>query len=172
MSADHHSQKANGLVWGLSTRKMRTPWSIQWQDDVGSAATARQSSSRSRAGRCPGTSWAGSRRTGWCRRAGGGTTRVLLHPGVVGRALEGDVEGDLDAELARRPRRRGSHRACRAPGGPRCGRPRPADRPRAARDRPGLPAGRVVRPLRWVGRWGGSAAGRGRRSPSPRRPPA
>ena len=25
-----HSQKANGLVCGLSTRKMRTPWPIQW----------------------------------------------------------------------------------------------------------------------------------------------
>ena len=30
---------------------------------------------RSRAGRCPGSAWAGSRRTGWCRRAGAGTTR-------------------------------------------------------------------------------------------------
>ncbi len=28
-SAIIHSQKANGLVWGLSTRKMRTPRSIQ-----------------------------------------------------------------------------------------------------------------------------------------------
>src|SRR5260370_13419937 len=24
-----HSQNGNGLVWGLSTRKIRTPWSIQ-----------------------------------------------------------------------------------------------------------------------------------------------
>ncbi len=24
-----HSQNGNGFVWGLSTRKMRTPWPIQ-----------------------------------------------------------------------------------------------------------------------------------------------
>jgi hypothetical protein len=28
-SRSSHSQKATGLVWGLSTRKTRTPWAIQ-----------------------------------------------------------------------------------------------------------------------------------------------
>jgi hypothetical protein len=28
-SAMAHSQKAKGLVWGLSTRRMRMPWPIQ-----------------------------------------------------------------------------------------------------------------------------------------------
>lgn len=29
ISAMNHSQKGNGLVWGLSTRKTRTPWRAQ-----------------------------------------------------------------------------------------------------------------------------------------------
>jgi hypothetical protein len=29
-AAMSHSQNRNGLVWGLSTLKIRTPWSIQY----------------------------------------------------------------------------------------------------------------------------------------------
>jgi hypothetical protein len=29
-AAISHSQNRTGLVWGLSTRKIRTPWAIQW----------------------------------------------------------------------------------------------------------------------------------------------
>jgi hypothetical protein len=38
ISAMHHSQKANGLVCGLSTRKMRTPCSIQNSKTSGSSS--------------------------------------------------------------------------------------------------------------------------------------
>src|ERR1700687_929476 len=38
-----HSQKGKGLVWGLSTRKMVTPWSIQkWTIERSSAHSSRQ----------------------------------------------------------------------------------------------------------------------------------
>ena len=125
--------------------------------------------SRSRAGRCPGTSWAGSRRTGSCRRAGGGTT-----PGA--RATQGwsgehwkamssassrpcsRAAATQAAEVVERAEL-GVDRGVAALGG--------ADAPTGCRGRR-AGAGRVVRPLA-VGarRSGGSAAGRGRRSPSP-----
>src|ERR1700730_14291494 len=77
-----HSQNGGGLVCGLSTRKMRTPCSIQWKKTERSAA---QSDAR------------------------GGPTQapleplgMLLHVGMVGRALEGDVERHLDPALRRR----------------------------------------------------------------------
>ena len=72
----HHSQNANGLVCGLSTRKIVTPCSIQKRKTSRSAShsAAPVVGSRSRTGRCPGTSSAGSRRTGSCRRGGAGTT--------------------------------------------------------------------------------------------------
>jgi hypothetical protein len=39
-----HSQKANGFVCGLSTRKMRTPWSTQcWITPWSSSHSARHS---------------------------------------------------------------------------------------------------------------------------------
>ena len=62
---------------------------------------------------------------------------VLGDPGVVGRALEGEVQRDLEA-VDLRPRRRapGSRPACRARGGWRCGRPRPRRWPRGCRGRP------------------------------------
>ena len=96
-------------------------------DDVEQRVPQRRASprSRSRTGRCPGTSSAGSRRTGSCRRGGARNhSGCSRDPRVVGRALEGDVERDLQA-VRRRPPRRGrrSPRACRARGGWPCGRP-------------------------------------------------
>ena len=38
MSSISHSQNANGLVWGLSTRKIRTPLSIQKRNTPASAS--------------------------------------------------------------------------------------------------------------------------------------
>ena len=124
--------------------------------------------SRSRTGRCPGTSWAGSRRTGWCRRAARRNhSGCSVTHGMVGRCLEGDVERDLDAALARRGDQSievgeraelGVDRGVAALGG--------ADRPRDARVVRGL--GRAI-----VGALSelatdrvDRAAGRGRRSPA------
>ena len=103
--------------------------------------------------------------SGRCRNHSG----CSRHPRMVGRALEGDVERDLDAELARRARRaRRSRRACRAPGGRRCGRPRRRRSPTGCPDRPGSRAERVVAaPCGASCRSGGSAAGRATSKPMP-----
>ena len=99
--------------------------------------------------------------------AGGEPLRVGRHVGVVGGALQGDVDRDLEAELLRPGRRRSrSRRSRRGRGGWRRG------RRRASRWRRGCP-GRLVRrrgccsvPCGWSCRSGGSASGRRRRSPS------
>ena len=106
--------------------------------------------SRSRTDRCPGTSSAGSRRTGSCRRgACRNHSGMLCDVRMIGRALERDVERDLDAELARAPARsRRSRRACRAPGASRCGRPRCRRSPTDCPDRPASAVSALLRPLR------------------------
>ena len=139
------------------------------------ASRARSSSpsavaARSRAGRCPGTSSAGSRRSGWCRRDGGGTTRGA-------RCTQGGRASTAARSRARprgpvrraRTRRRRSRRSCRARGPPRCGR-RPRRRsPTGCRDRPARPRGCCPDPCGGWCRSGGSAAGTRRRTPSRRR---
>ena len=107
-----------------------------------------------------------------CRRAGAGTTPGARSPRVVGRGLEGQIDGHLDAPRPR-PRSTRSRNSSSvpssgwiarvptlaAPDGPRAARV-PA-RPRSSH-RPG-PCGPSARS-------GGSAAGRGRRTPcGPRR---
>ena len=65
-SAISHAQNAIGFVCGLSTRKIRTPRSIQNLEDALHSLPQRSRPGRrrrNRSGRCPGTSWAGSRRT-------------------------------------------------------------------------------------------------------------
>ncbi len=91
---------------------------------------------------------------------------MLLDPGMVGRALEGDVERELHAVGCGWRRRGGrSRRRCRAWDGWLCGRLPLSRWPRGCPRRPGR---------RWWccwglcgrrGRWGGWAAGRGCRSP-------
>ena len=135
-----HSQKANGLVWGLSTRKIRTPWPIQ------KSRMSLQACHSSRADRVVG---------------GPHVDRVdvLVLLGRVLGVLDGPVGPVVEplgvvlratgapASTAGRSRGRSpcratgpappgcrSRRRCRARGGGRCGRPLGvADGPRAAR---------------------------------------
>ena len=76
---------------------------------------------------------------------------VLRDPGVVGRALQGVVEGHLHPvrPLPRRPSGR-SRRPCRAPGRSRCGRPRSPRWPRGCPGRQARPSSVLSRPLRAV----------------------
>ena len=140
-------------AWCAGCRRGRcvTPCAIQYRNTLGQRLPQRLPvrRSRSRTGRCPGTSSAGSRRTGRCRRGAGGTTRVLAHPRVVGRALEGDVERDFDAVLARALRPGGgSRRACRARAGSPCGRLRRRRSPTGCRRRRARRRSALLRPLR------------------------
>ena len=92
------------MVCGLSTRKMRTPCVDPEVDDALELVPQRPPAgrSRSRTGRCPGTSSAGSRRTGSSRRAAAGTT-----PGAPwrtgGRASTGRRCRARSRARARRP---------------------------------------------------------------------
>ena len=91
---------------------------------------------------------------------------MLGHPRVVGRALEGDVQRQLDARSRQAAARLSTSRARRCKAGcPRGGRRWPTGcRRRRARPRPCC-----CGPCGGRGRSGGSAAGRRRRSPGRRR---
>ena len=90
---------------------------------------------------------------------------MLLEPRVVGRALDREVERDLDARACGRPRRAGrSPCPCRARDGSHRDHPRGRRSPRGSRDRPSPPTARCSAPSGSSCRSGGSAAGRGRRS--------
>ena len=79
--------------------------------------------------------------------AGGEPLRVLAHPGVVGRGLQRQVEGHLEAELPwPAPRRRRSRAACRGRDGWRRARPSSSRSPRVSRRRRARGQG-VVRAL-------------------------
>ena len=94
---------------------------------------------------------------------------VLLHPGVVGGALQREVQRHLHAQLGGPPHEPVEVvQACPDPGGPRRGRPRASRSPTARRHRPGRRRGCCCGPCGRSCRWGGSAAGRPRRSPSRR----
>ena len=167
-----HSQKAIGLVWGLSTRKIRDPVADPVVEDL--------------LARVPQRHPVGVRRRPEVDRVdvlvllrrvlgvGDGAVGpvvepfgMLAHPGMIGRALQGVVEGDLHAvgpDLGRPDRR--SPRWSRAPGRWRCARPRRSRWPTGC---PGRRSGAVrvlLRPFPGRAcRWGGSAAGTARRSP-------
>ncbi len=99
-SAMHHSQKGRALVCGLSTRKMRTPLSIQKAKTENSSCQRACQSLDSKLMRVDVLVLLG-RVFGvldGAVRPDLEPVRVLTDPGVVGRALEGDVEGDVDAE--------------------------------------------------------------------------
>ena len=77
--------------------------------------------------------------------------RMLLQPGMIRRALDREVERDLHAVARGRLRRSGgSRRACRAPDGPRRGRPPPRRWRRGCRDRRARAFSALLRPLRLV----------------------
>ena len=75
--------------------------------------------------------------------------RMLLHVRMIGRALERDVERDLDAVRrgASRPGA-GNPRACRAPDGSPCGRPPRRRSPTGCRRRRARASSALLRPLR------------------------
>ena len=91
---------------------------------------------------------------------------VLAYVGMIGRALEGDVESDLEpcsraratrpAEIVERAELRMDRLVAAFA---------PSRWPTDCRDRPAAAASALLRPLRWSGRWDGSAAGTARRSP-------
>ncbi len=114
-----HSQNGNGLVCGLSTRKMRTPSSSQNSNTLASSSHSPFQSSRLEVERIDVLVLLG-RVLGVLDGAVGPLAEplgMLAHVGVVGRALERDVQRDLEPELAgARPRAAGSRRACRARG--------------------------------------------------------
>ncbi len=95
---------------------------------------------------------------------------MLAHPGMVGRALEGEVERDLEPVRGRAARPAGrSRRTCRGRDGSPCGRPPRRRSPTGSRRRRPGRQGRCSGPCGRRGRSDGSAAGTGRRSPSTRR---
>ena len=96
------SQNRNGLVWGLSTRKIDTPWPIQNRKTSRSSAQRALPVGALEVDRVDVLVLLG-RVLGVLDRAVGPVPEplgVLADVGVVGRALEGDVQGDLDAQLA------------------------------------------------------------------------
>ena len=95
---------------------------------------------------------------------------MLAHLGVVGRALERDVERDLEAVLGRLRDQVGeSLRACRARAGWRCGRPPRRRWPTGCRHRRARRPARCSCPCAARGRSDGSAGSTARRSPARRR---
>ena len=176
-----HSQNAKGLVCGLSTRNMWTPWSTQCSTTPSSASHSCFAVGAVEVevddvlvalGRVLGV---------LDRTVGppGEPLRVLLQPGVVGRGLDREVEGDLEPELAG-----ARHEAVEVVERAQLGVDRgvttlgPTDRPGAARIGGRSPRGRCCAPSGWWCRWGGSAGGTRRRSrdrrsrAAPRRTPS
>ena len=169
----HHSQNANGLVCGLSTRKMRHALrDPELERRRAAPPTARATPSALEVERVDVLVFLG-RVLGVLHRAVGPRAEplgMLAHVRMVGRALEGDVERDLDAVLACcRDQADGNPRVSPAPDERSCGRPPSRRSPTGCRlARRGVE--RVV-PALALGacRSDGSAASRARRSPSPRR---
>ena len=168
-----HSQKPIGLVWGLSTRKMRTPRSTQ--------NTHRPAQRLPQAAPVVAVEVdvvdvlvALGRVLRVLQRPVGAAVeplRVLGQPGVVGRALDREVERDLEV-VVRAPPRPGASKSASVPSSGFDRRVAALGAPPIAQGLPGSPrlgGGRVVAPLA-VGacRSGGSAAGRPRRSRAPR----
>ncbi len=120
--------------------------------------------------RCPGTSWAGSRRTGSSHLAAGETTPDARSrrgdPGRIGKRCPAPARG----QAARRaPSDGGSRRACRTVGEGSCAPPQPTRWPRGCRGHLQRPRSNCCAPCGSFCRSGGSAAGRARRSPWLRR---
>ncbi len=171
-SAISHSQNANGLVCGLSTRKIAH---AVLASRTGRRRAARPTAPRQSARlevervdvlvllrRVLGVLDA-------CRRVGAGTTRGARAP-TGGRASTGTRGRSRPRCRARARRRRAarSPRACRASGWTAVWPPSARRSPTGSPDRPGSLGGRVVRTLAARrGRSGGSAAGRARRSRGP-----
>ena len=102
-SAISHSQNAIGLVCGLSTRNTVTPRSTQCRTTSRSASQSARQSSRVEVDVVD-VLVALGRVLGVLERAVRAAVEpvgVLAQPGVVGRALDREVERDRDAELGR-----------------------------------------------------------------------
>ena len=103
MSAMHHSQKRNGLVCGLSTRKIVTPCAIQNRKTSRSASHSAAPVAALEVERVDVLVLL-RRVLRVLDRAVGPMLeplRVLADPGMIGRRLERDVERDLESEVAR-----------------------------------------------------------------------
>ena len=125
---------------------------------------------RNRAGRCPGISWAGSRRTEWCRPAGGGTIRDA--PARRDDPASTEMRCRARAPVRARPPSPAAVRnppACRARDGSLLWPPSAAPMAQGLPASSGLRAGSVVLAFaKGRCRWGGWAAGTVRRNPWPR----
>ncbi len=153
-----------GVVDAEGRHPVRAPEQRHLEQCVPEGAPRRWRSGR--ADRCPGSAWAGSRRTGSCRRAGVGTTRGDRGPrdGRVSTGRPGRAPPRSRAR-ARRPPVRRSRPTCRARGAPRRGRPRASRWPTGCRDRRARPPPRCRGPCGTTCRSDGSGGGRGRRRP-------
>ena len=161
MSASAHSQNANGLVCGLSTRKIRDAVLDPELDHVASSSchSARQSS-RLEVERVDVLVLL-RRVLGVLDRAVGPMPeplRMLASPTDDRASLERDVERDLEVVAPRRVDEAIEvRRACRARARPPCGRPPRRRSPTGCPDRPARGVSVLLRPLRklrpigWIG---------------------
>ena len=156
-----HSQNGNALVCGLSTRKMLHALLDPELEHAGQLVPqlAPVRRFRSRTDRCPGTSSAGSRRTGSCRRRACGTTRGA-RARTGDRARTGTRCRARSRCRARAPQRpgAGSPPACRASREDRrvpalvgADRPRAADVVRRGVERVVLALALLHAPIGWIG---------------------
>ena len=161
-----------GFVCGLSTRKTRTPCATQYSIDVAQRLPQPAPVLGLEVDVVDVLVLLG-RVLGVLERPVGAAVEplgMLRQPRVVGRALDREVERDLDADLARRARRAArSRRACRGRDGSRCGRPPSPPIAHGLPTSPRFAVDRVVAALAVRdARSDGSAAGTRRRSRAPR----
>ena len=108
--------------------------------------------SRNRTDRCPGTSWAGSRRTGWCRRGACGTTRGARArtggPGCTGRRCP--ARSRCRGAPPRSTSQREILQRAELRDAPPCARPRRAPMAQGLPGSSGSAVTALLRPLRWV----------------------
>ena len=169
MSAIIQCQNGSGLVCGLSTRKMRTPWSTQnWIDVAQRDPQCRHRRFCVEIGIDDVLVFLGRVFSIPDRSVGAPAEPVgmLAQPWMVRRALNGEIERDLQPVVLRRGDQRAEvveraelrmHRIVPALG--------TADRIGTAHDRPVRRAARCCGPCGWSCRSDGSAGNTARRSP-------
>ena len=150
-----HSQKGKALVWGLSTRKMRTPLSIQ---KLKTPFRASQSSLPVGRLEVQGINvLILLRRVLRILNRSVGTLlkelRVFRHPRMIRRALKGDIEGNFHFSWRARSTRSGNRPCCRVRDGSRCGLPPPTRSPKGCPRLPVRPRLRCSCPCGSSSRW-------------------
>ena len=170
-----HSQNGNGLVCGLSTRKISHALLDPEQHDVAQRLPQRDAVGAIEI-RIDDVLVFLRRVLGIADRAVGPALepfRMLGQPGMIRRALDREIERHLHAvALAGFDEAPEIVRACRARDARRRGRLRRCRWHRGCRDRRARPSAHCCGPCGWSCRSDGSAGDRRRRSPAPRSPAA